>query len=164
MRPRVLLSSAGALALVAATMLGASASGDSGHHGRHGHHDQRTDLLRAPVAGSLTTDSPVFDVPPGGAPWVVDRASVRVKDDGRITLRLRGLVIPGVGVGPVTTVSASVACGGEIADTTKSVPLAADGDARLHDRLVLPERCIAPVVMVHPNGNTGAFIAISGRE
>ncbi len=162
MRPRVLLSLTGALTL-AATVLGTTASADSGyvHHGRH---DHRADLLRAPVAGSLTTDSPVFGVPPGGAPWVVDRASVRVKDDGRIVLRLRGLLIPDVGVGPVTTVSASVACGGAIADTTTSFPLSSRGDARLYDRLILPERCIAPVAMVHPNGNTGAFIAISGRE
>ncbi len=169
MRPHALVTSAAALALALTTVAGASAQGDSGHH-RHGghrahegHHDAR-DLLRAPLAGSLPTDDAAFLVKPGQAPWEIGDSAVRVRDSGRLDLRVRGLLIPGKGVGPVTSVTASLACNGEVVDTSRSAPLSATGDARIRDDLTVPQRCLAPVVMVNPNGLTGFFIAISGRQ
>lgn len=161
MRPRILVTSAAALALTVTSVSIASAEGDSGRRGHHGHH---TDLLRASLAGSVPEDAPVFGVAPGGKPWVIGRSSVRVRQSGRLDLRVRRLVIPGEGTGPVTTVTASLACNGEIADTSDSAPLSSAGDARIRDRLSVPKRCLAPVVMVNPNGNTDFFIAISGSQ
>ena len=165
MRPHVLVTSAAALALALTTVAGASAQGDSDHHGRHGHHARHDapDLLRARLAGSRPGET-ISSVKAGLAPWEIGDSSVRVRDDGRLDLRVRGLLIPGRGVGTVTSVTASLACNGEVVDTSRSAPLSATGDARIRDYLTVPDRCLAPVVMVNPNGLSELFIAVSGRQ
>jgi hypothetical protein len=40
--------------------------------------------------------------------------------------------------------------------------IVAGGDARIEAKITLPANCLAPIVVVHPNGNPGAYIAISG--
>lgn len=35
-------------------------------------------------------------------------------------------------------------------------------ERQVEQRLAVPDTCLAPVVMVHPNGATTAYIAISG--
>lgn len=149
--------------LLAATALVSSATLAFGHGGRGGHDD-----FRSTLAPSVPTDPAINGVTPGGAPWVLDRGSVRVDDDGDLRLRVRGLVIPsppGDGTpGGVTTITASVHCGGTAADTSESEEIDRDGDARIRDELDLPDKCLAPVVLVHPNGNAGVYIAASGIE
>jgi hypothetical protein len=153
-----LLITALAAALVGGLV--STATGKSGHD-----HGNRT-LLKASVVGSLPTDPTFHAVLPGGAPWDgVGRVDVRRK--GRLELRIRGLVIPGTGTGPVTTVSASLFCGADTettpAATSEPAPLAADGDARIRDRsFAVPQTCLAPIVLVHPNGNTTRYIALTG--
>jgi hypothetical protein len=159
MRSRTLTASLAALALSTAALTAAgsgAAFSDSGN--------KASDLIEAPLAGSLTTDKPIFDTPPGGAPWDLARGEVRVDARGHVRLRMEGLLIPGVGVGPVATVAASLYCNGERVSTTPAVPLSKDGDARIRSRFMVPSRCIAPVVMVNPNGNTAVFIAITGAQ
>lgn len=41
--------------------------------------------------------------------------------------------------------------------------LSAAGDAVLDTAVALPARCLAPVVLVHPNANKDVFIAATGR-
>ena len=98
-------------------------------------------------------------------PWQLDSGQVRLRQDGRLTLGVRGLVIPGNGTpGPVTSISASLFCGADTTPTatTPSVPLSSSGDARISTRISLPAKCLAPVVLVNPNGNAAAYIAASG--
>jgi hypothetical protein len=121
--------------------------------------------LSASLAPSVPTDVAIHGIAPGGVPGVLTRGSVRVKRDGELDLRLRGLIIPTLGTaGPVTTVSASLLCGLDTAPaaTTGAVPLSSSGDARIDTRIALPPTCLAPAVVVHPNGNTKAYIAVSG--
>ena len=140
-------------ALVAASALSATAavasSGD--------------DLLKAPVQGSILTDPPLFGSTRGGAPWDISSGEAKVESDGTVKVTLIGLLIPGVGVGPVRTVSVSVACNGVRSDTTPAVPLSSSGDAEVKAIVTLPERCLAPAILVHPNGNVAVYIAASGR-
>jgi hypothetical protein len=149
-------------AVAAATLVPAStavAHGD--HHSRHRTHD----LLRAPIAGSLTTDPTIFGVAPGAAPWVIDRGNARVRTDGRIDVRVEGLIIPrGDNTNPVPRLSASLACNGKVVGTTDTVRFSRAGDARIHDDIKIPRRCIAPVVMLNPNGNAAVYIGITGIE
>jgi hypothetical protein len=104
---------------------------------------------------------------PGGAPWVLRRGEARLRRDGRLAVRVRGLVIPvppGDGTpGPVMTVSASLYCGNDTTavGTTPSVPISRSGDARMAGKFSLPAKCLAPVALVHPNGGA-AYIAASG--
>jgi hypothetical protein len=132
---------------------------------RHRAHD----LLRAPIAGSMPApiDPVVFGATPGGAPWVIDRGSARVRTDGRLEVRVEGLVIPPPtqpNINPVPKVSASLACNGAVVATTRQVPFSRSGDARIRAWVKVPKRCIAPVVMLNPNGNAKVYIGITGTE
>jgi hypothetical protein len=163
-----LLAGMAAMALVLA--VGAFAKhdgpGKQDHGKRHG-----APLVKVSLAPSQPTDPTFHGVAPGGAPWVLKRGEVRLKADGKLNLRVKGLVIPiapGNGTpGPVTTISASLYCGADssttAADTTDQVPISRAGNARIHDKtFVVPDTCLAPVILVHPNGNAAAYIAVDG--
>jgi hypothetical protein len=120
----------------------------------------------------MPTDPAIHGVTAGGAPWVLDRGSVRLNADGRIRIAIEGLVIP-VAHGslpagtarPVTVVSASLYCAPDASAavaTTRSVPISEEGDARIDDTISLPATCLAPIVLVHPNENNAAYIASTG--
>jgi hypothetical protein len=144
----------------------------TGHEGgkagdNHGRHRGAT-VLEATMAPSVPADPMIHGVAAGNAPWVLRRGDVRLRGDGRIRVRVRGLVIPvapGNGTpGPVVTVDASLYCGNDTTPvgTTAQVPISRAGNARMSGRFTLPAKCLAPVVLVHPNGNTAAYIAASG--
>jgi hypothetical protein len=148
---------------------------DGGHHGKHKgkHHGKHhgAALIKESLAPSEPGDPAFHGVNPGGAPWVLKRGDVRLKRDGKLTLRVKGLVIPnppGDGTpGPVTTISASLYCGADAdtaaADTTQQVPISRKGDGRIKDKSFnVPSTCLAPVILVHPNGNSAVYIAVEG--
>jgi hypothetical protein len=96
---------------------------------------------------------------------------VRLKRDGKFDLSVRGLVIPTAPFtgtpGPVTTISASLYCGADsdmmAAGTTGQVPISRQGDARIHDAsFSVRSTCLAPVILVHPNGLMNTYIAVDG--
>lgn len=155
---------AAAMALYAAVAIGGGGGGGDGD--RHG-----GKFLTSSLAPSQPADPALHGVSAGAVPWVLDRGKLELKRRGRLELRVRGLVIPsppGDGTpGAVTTVSASLFCGADSnttpADTTDAVPISRRGNARIRDRsFAVPETCLAPVVLVHPNGNTARYIAVSG--
>jgi hypothetical protein len=136
-------------------------------HGGFGEHRGNT-LLDTTLAPSVPTDPPLHGVAAGGVPWVLKFGEARLRSDGRIEAVIRGLVIPpptGTGTpGPVTMVSAALYCGDDTTavGTTKSVPLSSTGNARIRGTFALPAKCLAPVLLIHPNGNDGAYITASG--
>ncbi len=154
---RTLLTALTVLSAVVALVFALAAGGDDGNGGK---------LLDSSLAPSLPTDAAFHGVGPGGVPWQLDRGDVRIKADGEFDLELRGLVIPSLGTpGPVTTVAASLFCGADAstaAATTGQVPLSGQGDARIEANLSLPATCLAPIVLVHPNGGTARYISITG--
>jgi len=147
---------------------GGDDQGNGTHHsGRH----HGSPLLDARLAPSLPTDPTFHGVEPGAVPWVLRRGDVRLKRDGKLKLRVKGLVIPnppGDGTaGPVTTISASLYCGADsddvAADTTDQFPLSSSGNGRIRDRsFTIPDTCLAPVILVHPNGDPDHYIALDG--
>jgi hypothetical protein len=45
------------------------------------------------------------------------------------------------------------------------VPISRRGNARIKDRSFnVPDTCLAPVILVHPNGDTTHYIALDGRR
>jgi len=64
----------------------------------------------------------------------------------------------------VPQVAASVACNGAVVATTAVVPFSSTGDARIRATVALPERCIAPVVLLNPRGNAAVYIGVTGTE
>ena len=140
-------------AVLAAITLVGSAFADEGDGGR---------VLRAQLVGSNPAGPLLFGVQPGGAPWVITASDVDVRRSGRIEVKIRGLVIPGVGTGAVQTVTASLYCNGDRAGTTAPVPLSTDGDAEIRDTVTVPAPCLAPAVLVNPNGGVTRYIAATG--
>jgi hypothetical protein len=67
---------------------------------------------------------------------------------------------------PVMTISASLFCGADAnltpALTTDQVPISAEGDARIHQQVTLPTTCLAPIVLVHPDGGLARYISVPG--
>lgn len=179
LHPRVIVIGA-VSALALALTPGSAVAHDDDRGDRHrgdrhdGRHDDRGrgghgDLLRSGLVGSTPTaqgGATIFGVAPGGVPWVVDEGSVRVRRDGRLDLRVEGLVIPTPpqnGTNTVPAVTASLYCNAALADATELFPLSIpDGDARIRADLTLPETCVAPVVLLNPNGNAAAYIAATG--
>jgi hypothetical protein len=151
-----------ALAFGALSALGS----DHGEHGK-GHDGQ---LIRESLAPSMPTDPAFHGVTPGGAPWLLKEGSAQLSGH-RLDLRVRGLVIPnppGDGTpGPVNTISASLYCGADMntmaAATTGQAPINRNGDARIRDdSFAVPSTCLAPVILVNPNGIAATYIALDG--
>jgi hypothetical protein len=125
--------------------------------------DDGSAMLRASLQGSLTTDPPLFGVNPGGAPWQITRGLARVSMSGDVAVDVRGLIIPTRGNNPVPTLAASLACNGQVVATTAAVPFSPEGDAQIRAQVTVPERCLAPAVLLNPNGNPAVYIAATGR-
>ena len=149
------------VSLLALASLAFALSASGGNGDRDG-----SPLLRSTLAPSVPTDPAIHGVLPGGVPWVLEKGSVRLKSDGRLDVRLKGLVIPTTGTaGAVTSISASLYCAPDSSAavaTTATAPLSSDGDGRIRAQLTLPSSCLAPAVLIHPNGNATRYIAATG--
>ena len=119
-------------------------------------------LLRSPLVGSLADDPTLFGVVPGTVDWTVSRSRVVVRADGRLDARVRGLIQPREGSNPIFLLAASLVCNGRVVDRTAPVPFDESGDADVHERLTVPDRCLAPAVLLHPLDRDGVYIAASG--
>jgi hypothetical protein len=152
---------AGTAVVVAAAMATAipavGSDGSSRHDGRHG-----GDLLRSDLVGSLTTDAVLAGVSPGGADWSVSRSSVVVRESGRFDAKVRRLVLTSTGANPVPTLSASLVCNGAVVDTVGPVAYDTAGNARIRGTFDVPDRCLAPAVLINPADRVGVYIAASG--
>lgn len=155
----LILAVAGSSALVFSLQAGAS----------RGHHDGHGKLFTSGLVGNVLTDPPIHGVNRAGAPWVLDKGSVKLSHNGRFDLRVKGLVLASTGTtGTVTMVAAHFFCAPDsntaAAFTAGPVPLASDGDARIRQTVTLPSRCLAPVVLVRIQGaaGPGSYIAASG--
>jgi hypothetical protein len=172
-----------AVALLAASAFAGSATtavtavADPGHHpadhqkrGDRRDHQERGDrtVLSTSLAPSVPTDPTLLGAMAGNVPWVLRSGAARLRSDGRLVVRIRGLVIPTAPftgtTGPVKTVSASLYCGGNNTPvgTSNSFPISTDGNARITANFTLPAKCQIPALLIHPNGANTAYIATSG--
>jgi hypothetical protein len=151
-----------AVVVVTAAVFVAAAAADHGGKGKGEGHGK---LLRQHLVGSILSHPPIHGVSRGGVPWQ-GTGTASLDRHGRFKVRIRGLVIPGLGnPGPVTSLKFSLFCAPDSSGpvfTTDSTPLSAHGNARLRQHVTVPQRCLAPVVLAHPNGNVAAYIAASG--
>src|SRR4051812_10371990 len=152
-----------AAVVITAGAIGAPAAFAGGDHGGG------QTILRAEIAGSLRSDPVLFPgtttpVAPGGADWVIGRGEARLRHDGRLDVRVDGLVLTSTGANPVAQVTASVACNGMVVATSGAVDFSTTGDATIRTTVSLPARCIAPVVLLNPQGRPGVYIGVTGTE
>ena len=121
-------------------------------------------VLRSKLIGNTPGDPSLFDVAPAGAAWEVAASDVDARRDGRIKVKVEGLVIAGRGTAGITAVTASLYCNGTNVGTTDAAPLSADGDAEIDDTLAetVPAKCAVPAVFVSPDGRPKVFFAVTG--
>jgi hypothetical protein len=156
------LSTTAALALAITAFSAAPAFADESGSGGS--------LLREQLVGSMPAPaSPVIAgmINPGGAPWVNGPSRVRVRENGRITVNIRGLVIPsppGTGVNPVASVVATLVCGGMVQDSTEPFALSMAGNGHTSDKISVSRHCDAPTVVIQPAANRTVYIASAMGE
>jgi hypothetical protein len=120
------------------------------------------DALRATLVPSAAADAAIHGVNPAGD-WRLRRGSARIERDGELRVDLSRLVLRATGRNDsVASVRAALYCSGTRADVTRSARLSRRGDARIRDELNTPRRCLAPTVLVQPNGNDRVFVAATG--
>jgi hypothetical protein len=150
--------------LLLAAVFVSVAAADHGGDRRGGEHRHGA-FLQQRLVGSVLSDPQIHGATRGGLPWV-GGGTATLSRHGRFEVRIRGLVIPGMGdPGPVTSLTFSLYCAPDSsgpAFTTSSTPLSRAGNARLREHVSVPQRCLAPVVLAHPNGIASAYIAATG--
>lgn len=164
----VALLTASAFAGSATTAVTAIAVPGSEHgNGDHRDRGNRT-VLETSLAPSVPTDPTLLGAAAGSVPWVLRSGQARLRNDGRLEVRIRGLVIPVAPftgtTGPVKTVSASLYCGGNSTPvgTSDSFPISTGGNARISTTFMLTAKCQTPSLLIHPNGANAVYIATSG--
>ncbi len=176
---RALLAVCVAVTAALSTGLAAGAFGSPGkkHHGNMPHRGNRNGapLIKEALAPSLPppTDPPFHGVPPGAFPWTLKFGDLRLKSDGHLDLRVKGLIIPSMGTpGPVSAIVAVLYCGADSnitpVATSTPAPLSSKGDARIHDTSFnVPPTCLAPVILVQPYASGApvhVYIAVDGWQ
>ena len=129
-----------------------------------------TDVVGIPTPGAV-----IRGVTGGGAAWTVDRGEIELKDNGKLRVKVQGLLITGTGgpldgtTGPVTGVKASLTClGTNVVATTGVETLSSKGNAKINEELVIPTLCVGPIVLVQIGsapgfpGAVGLWIAATG--
>jgi hypothetical protein len=124
-------------------------------------HDGGHNLIRAEFTPSKPAPaSPVINgVNPGGLPWVIQEGSmVRVRDNGRMDVKIKGLQIPRNGGtdNPVGSIDAVLYCGGmQVADSGPQPMSVPGGDARFRVWLDVPQTCDMATVLISPSAAVG---------
>jgi hypothetical protein len=125
----------------------------------------------APVVPPFTgAANPIRGINGGGVPWAITSGRGELKENGKLEIEVRGLIIPARGNNPVAAFRGVVNCLTPEAPVngvnlvTAPAPANAAGDAKIEARLTLPRPCVAPIVFV-TNGTgaaPGAWFATTG--
>jgi len=156
------------LLAVGVVVVQSTAARDGGSPGR----DVLEFDVMAPVVAPFTgTTHPIRGVNGGGVPWQIDRGRGELSSDGRLKIRVEGLVLVSSGQNPVPMFRGVVNClttespdvGVNLA--TAPVPASSDGDATIKATVELPDPCVAPIVFVTSGTGSppGNWFAATGR-
>ena len=133
------------------------------------------DTMAGVVRPFTGATNPIRNVPGGGIPWTLSDANGDLRTDGRIRVRVTGLVLaegPRAGTNPIAQFKAIVSCLTPMTDatgalvvatvnrSTNTFPASPEGDSEIEDVVSLPTPCIAPIVFV--TSPTGAWFSVTG--
>ncbi|MDX6358096.1 MAG: hypothetical protein QOH37_1150 [Nocardioidaceae bacterium] len=146
----------GAASVVALVLSPSTAVADGGHN-----------LIRGDLTPSLPGDAKINNIGPGTLPWILDRGEVRIRESGRMDVRIEGLQIPAgsfdptVDFNPVASIDALLYCDGvQMADSGPQPMTVPGGDARFRVSVPVPSMCDSPSVLISPTAAVGkAYIA-----
>ena len=129
--------------------------------------------VHAPFTGSAA--NAIRGVTGAGAPWVIDRADIKLRASGRLEVEVRGLVIAPngpaavAGTNPVPLMKVTVSClsdaGANAPMNVSTAPFAVDpaGNGETETMVSLPSPCIAPIIFVANSNAAGAWFAVTGN-
>lgn len=133
----------------------------------------------APVTGPYVgATDPIRGIAGGGLPWIITSARGSLRSDGRLEVRVRGLVLANSalvpanlrGVNPFPDFRAVVSCQtigtGDTASVanvfTGNFRANSEGDSRVDTMISLPHPCIAPIVFVTGPVGVNAWFSVTG--
>jgi hypothetical protein len=158
----------GLLAVGAVVVQSTAAQSDGGAPGKD---VLEFDVMTPVVAPFTGTTNPIRGVNGGGVPWQIDRGRGDLRSDGRLEIKVEGLVLVSSGQNPVAQFRGVVNClttgspNVGVNLVTAPVPASSDGDATIKATVELPDPCVAPIVFV--TSGTGAapgnWFAATGR-
>jgi hypothetical protein len=161
MKKTVIAATAALVLSLAGLVVGTSASGSDGKD------VLEWDVMAGVDAPFTGPTNPIRGIGGGGVPWSVDVARGELRTDGRLELKVEGLVLTSTGVNPSPTFVARVNCltaaqpvNGETVSTAP-VTTGPEGDAEFDTRVALPDPCYAPIVFV--TNEAGRWFAVTGR-
>jgi hypothetical protein len=158
---RVLVASIGAVSLIGAGAVGAGA------------HDRGTLVefdSMTPVSGSAVGTVNDRGITGGGLPWAITSGRGEVDRQGRIEVKVTGLVIPVPpfnGTNPASQMAATVSCLTplgvvNVSTLPQTFPADAAGNVTIEGSVTLPRPCMDPILFVTSSG--GAWFAESNSD
>ena len=131
------------------------------------------ELVGLPENMTASTGVLLRGVAGGGAPWVVADSDVNLQEDGKLLVKVKGLLITKPGnpadgtTGPFDKVVASLTCEGHgIVDTSEATKFTNMGNANIMDMITLlpstSSTCVDPIILVRgvfDSGEIGPWIA-----
>jgi hypothetical protein len=125
------------------------------------------DTMAAVIGPYVGTANPIRGINGGGVPWLIDEGKGELRSDGRLEIKVEGLVLVATHMNPVDHFKAIVSCQtivGTAAATTNvstaTFPASTSGDSKIEATVSLPDPCFAPIVFVTSPG--GAWFAVTG--
>jgi hypothetical protein len=124
-----------------------------------------------PYVGSPTNAVLTRGIQGAGAAWQIDEARGKLRSNGDLKVKVKGLVLVSTGQNPLATFKAIVSClsidsSGQavtVNQLTDAFPATVPGgDAEFDGSVSLPSPCIAPIVFVTTAGATPRWIAVTG--
>jgi hypothetical protein len=121
----------------------------------------------APVTGAFVGagGTLIRGIHGGGLPWALDLADGALRSDGRLRVRVRGLVLaagPATGTNPIPTFRAIVSFENAAPIFTDAVTASTTGDAEIDTHIDLPHPGFAPIIFVGP-GAAPVWFAVTGN-
>jgi hypothetical protein len=112
--------------------------------------------------------NPIRGIGGGGIPWILEEARGELRRDGRLEIRVRGLVLATTLANPAPAFRGVVSC--QIIDgagapshvnvSTDDFPASSAGDSDIEANLALPGNCFAPIIFV--TNSAGRWFAVTG--
>jgi len=123
-----------------------------------------------PVSGPYVgTTNPIRGISGGGVPWHLTEAHGELRSDGKIEVKVEGLVLASSQTNPIPNFRAVVSCQSIdgvgnpsiVNVSTNDFPASSTGDAVIEDTVELPHPCVAPIVFV--TNSTLRWFAVTGH-
>lgn len=150
-------------------VLAASLLAQTSFAGGRGNSDVLRFKTMAGVVPPYTVAANPIRIPGAGAPWRIDDAEGKLKENGDLEIEVEGLVLTSNGTNPQPAFRAVVSCLSidngaptTVNLVTEPFPATTTGDAEFEGNVALPSPCFAPIVFVTTGAGTPRWFSVTG--